>query len=158
MPLTGDDGYDARNLRIAIVSSRFYTDIEQQMREACLAELSRCGLAADAVTVVNVPGALEIPLALQMLAKSTRFDALIALGAVIRGETYPFEVVANQANAALTQLSLKADIPIANAILTTYSVEQALARSRAKAVAAASVAVEMARLQHAWRDGIISPS
>jgi 6,7-dimethyl-8-ribityllumazine synthase len=111
-----------------------------------VAELLAQGVAEDDILYITVPGALEIPLALQMLAQTEEFDALIALGAVIRGETYHFELVSNESGAGITKVALDFNMPIANAVLTTENDEQALARMTEKGAEAARVAVEMACL------------
>jgi 6,7-dimethyl-8-ribityllumazine synthase len=131
-------------LRIGIVVSRFNRDIGQGLWEACRAALGRYGVKQ--ATAIEVPGALEAPLALQKLAQSGKYDALIALGAVIRGETYHFEIVANESAAGMMSVQLDTGIPIANGILTTDTREQALARIGEKAAHAAAAAVEMANL------------
>ena len=133
-------------LRIGIVQARFNEDICQGLLSACLAELKRLGVADEDVLHVAVPGALEVPLVLQKMAESQQFDALIALGAVIRGETYHFELVSNESGAGITRIGLDYGIPIANAILTTENDEQAEARMAVKGADAARVAVEMANL------------
>lgn len=133
-------------LRIGIVHSRFNEDVCQGLLSACTEELLNLNVAKEDILIASVPGALEIPLALQKMAESEQFDALIALGAVIRGETYHFEIVANESAAGVTRVGLNYGIPIANAILTTYTDEQALARMQEKGADAARVAVEMANL------------
>ena len=137
---------DGKKLRIGIVQARFNEDITNTLAESCLAELMKLGVKAKNVTLVQVPGALEVPLALQGLADRSDYDALIALGCIIRGETYHFELVANESGAGVTRLSLDYQIPIANAIITTENMEQAIARQTEKGVDAARVAVEMANL------------
>ena len=137
---------DGKKLRIGIVQARFNADITDALAEACLSELMQLGVKAKNVTLVQVPGALEIPLALQALADRLHYDALIALGCIIRGETYHFELVANESGAGVTRLSLDYQIPIANAIITTENMEQAIARQTEKGTDAARVAVEMANL------------
>jgi 6,7-dimethyl-8-ribityllumazine synthase len=114
--------------------------------EACLELLMRLGVGEEDIFVCTVPGALEIPLALQKLAQTGEFDALVALGAVIRGETYHFEVVSNESAAGVARVSLDFSIPIANAILTTEDDDQAMVRAAEKGADAARVAVEMANL------------
>lgn len=133
-------------LRVGVVQARFNEPICHALREACLGELARMGVEVEDVFVCTVPGALEVPVALQRLAQTGEFDALIALGAVIRGETYHFEVVSNESARALMQVSLAVSVPIANAILTTENDEQAMARAGEKGAEAARVAVEMANL------------
>ncbi|MEY2781906.1 MAG: hypothetical protein RL307_1610 [Pseudomonadota bacterium] len=136
-----------KGLRIGLVQARFNTAITQGLREACQTELTRLGVAAQDQTLITVPGALEVPLALQSLASLKAFDALIALGCIIRGETYHFELVANESGAGVTRVSLDHGLPIANAILTTENLAQAQARMIPKGRDAARVAVEMARLK-----------
>jgi 6,7-dimethyl-8-ribityllumazine synthase len=136
-------------LRIAIVVSLFNPEIGGGELESCLATLRERGVEEDAITVVRVPGALETPLALQRLAQTGNYDALIALGAVIRGETYHFEIVSNESAAGITQVLLDTGIPIANGILTTDSDEQAIARMRQKGQDCAEVAIQMANLLRA---------
>lgn len=140
------DRLDGKELRIGVVQARFNAAITDALSLATLAELQRLGVANDDVTIVQVPGALEIPVALQTMAESERFDALIALGCIIRGETYHFELVANESGAGVTRVSLDYQLPIANAILTTENMEQAVARQTEKGTDAARVAVEMANL------------
>ena len=97
---------DGKKLRIGIVQARFNADITDALAEACLSELMQLGVKAKNVTLVQVPGALEIPLALQALADRLHYDALIALGCIIRGETYHFELVANESGAGVTRIAL----------------------------------------------------
>ena len=137
---------NGEGLRIGIVQARFNEPICNALRESCLAELERLGVSEEDVLVCTVPGALEVPLALRQLAHTAEFDALIALGAVVRGETYHFEVVSDQSAAGIMQLTLDYGVPIANAILTVDTDEQAHARTREKGTDAARVAVEMANL------------
>ncbi|MCL1886569.1 MAG: 6,7-dimethyl-8-ribityllumazine synthase [Betaproteobacteria bacterium] len=134
------------DLRIGIVQSRFNEDICQGLLTACLSELNRLGIAEEDILIATVPGALEIPLILQKMAQSQQFDALIAIGSVIRGETYHFEVVSNESAAGIKRIALDYSIPIANAILTTDTDEQAEVRMVEKGIEAARVAVEMANL------------
>ncbi|WP_418319324.1 6,7-dimethyl-8-ribityllumazine synthase [Piscinibacter sakaiensis] len=137
---------DGRDLRIGIVQARFNSELTGQLAQACVAELEKLGVAGKHVKHVLVPGALEIGVALQAMADSNEFDALIALGCIIRGETYHFELVANESGAAVTRVSLDHQVPIANAILTVENEAQALARVGEKGRDAARVAVEMANL------------
>lgn len=137
---------DGRDLRIAIVQARFNAAITDKLAEHCLAELEALGVGVKHIRHVTVPGALEVPIALNALAESEGYDALIALGCIIRGETYHFELVANESGAAVTRVSLDHQIPIANAILTVESEAQAWARTEEKGRDAARVAVEMANL------------
>lgn len=141
-----ESNMDGEGLRIGIVQSRFNPDVCHGLLSACIAELKHLGVAPEDILHVSVPGALEIPLALQKMADSQQFDALVALGAVIRGETYHFELVSNESGAGITRVSLDAGIPIANAVLTTENDEQAEVRMAEKGTDAARVAVEMANL------------
>lgn len=138
---------DGSALRIAIVRSRFNENVTGGLLKSCLAELALMQVPEQQVTHVEVPGALEIPLALQWLARSGKYDALVALGCVIRGETYHFELVANESAAGVSRVSLDDDIPIANAILTTENLTQATVRQIEKGRDAARAAVEMALLK-----------
>jgi 6,7-dimethyl-8-ribityllumazine synthase len=131
---------------VGIVQSRFNEAICTALRESCLAELARLGVSEEDVFICSVPGALEIPMALRQLAAVNEFDALIALGAVVRGETYHFEVVSDRSSQGVMQVSLEYGMPIANAILTVDTDEQAHARTREKGADAARVAIEMANL------------
>lgn len=133
-------------LRIGIVMSRFSIDICEGLLSACACTLQKHGVADGDIQLVTVPGALEIPVALQKMAKSGKYDALVALGAVIRGETYHFELVANESGSGVSRIALDHGIPIANAILTTEDDDQALARMSEKGGDAALVAIEMANL------------
>ncbi len=137
---------DGVALRIGIVVGRFNQDIGDGLLSACTAELGKLGVTHADIEVVTVPGALEIPLALQKLAGSGRFDALVALGAVIRGETYHFEIVSNQSADGVMQVQLDTGVPIANGILTTDNDDQAAARMHEKGADCARAAVEMANL------------
>ena len=133
-------------LRIGIVMSRFNIDIGEGLLGSCVDELGKLGVKQEDVTLVTVPGALEVPLVLEKMALSDSYDALIALGAVVRGDTYHFEIVANESCSGITQVQLDSGIPIANGILTTDTDEQALARMGVKGADCALVAVEMANL------------
>ena len=137
---------DGRDLRIGIVQARFNAGVTDALAAACLAELAVLGVGVKHIRHVMVPGALEVGLALHALAETGEFDALIALGCIIRGETYHFELVANESGAAVTRVSLDHALPIANAILTVENDAQADARSVDKGRDAARVAVEMANL------------
>jgi len=128
------------------VQARFNEEITDALARACLDELAALGVAEADIEHVSVPGALEVPVALQALAERESFDALVALGCIIRGETYHFELVANESGASVSRLALDYRIPIANAILTTENLEQAVARQTDKGRDAARVAVEMAQL------------
>lgn len=137
---------DGTDLRIAIVQARFNAAITDRLACQCLEELARLGVLPKHVRHVTVPGALEVGVALRALAEQDEYDALIALGCIIRGETYHFELVANESGAAITQLGLNYGVPIANAILTVENEAQAWARTDEKGRDAARVAVEMANL------------
>ena len=140
---------DGSKLHIGIVQARFNEGITNALATACRDELLALGVAEAHIDHVTVPGALEVPVALQAMAESDKYDALIALGCIIRGETYHFELVANESGAGVTRLSLDYQIPIANAIITTENLEQAIARQTDKGTDAARVAVEMAQLLEA---------
>ncbi|MEH3087639.1 MAG: 6,7-dimethyl-8-ribityllumazine synthase [Xylophilus ampelinus] len=137
---------DGSALTIGIVQARFNEDITDALADACLQELRALGVPADRIDHVRVAGALEVPVALQALARRGRYDALVALGCIIRGETYHFELVANESGAGVTRVSLDHRLPVANAILTTENLEQAVARQTDKGRDAARVAVETALL------------
>ena len=137
---------DGKKLSIGIVQARFNEGITDALYNACHAELLALGVQEKHITHVKVPGALEVPVALQAMAERDEYDALIALGCIIRGETYHFELVANESGAGVTRLALDYQVPIANAIITTENLDQALARQTEKGVDAARVAVEMANL------------
>jgi 6,7-dimethyl-8-ribityllumazine synthase len=133
-------------LRIGIVQARFNQDITDKLAESCIAELLRLEVEARDIRHCTVPGALEIPLALKVMADSGEYDALVALGCIVRGETYHFELVANESGAGVTRVCLEHQIPIANAILTVENEAQAWTRAETKGLDAARVAVEMANL------------
>jgi 6,7-dimethyl-8-ribityllumazine synthase len=133
-------------LRIGIVVGRFNQDVGDGLLSACTQELAKLGVANRDIQVVTVPGALEIPLALQKLASTGRFDGLVALGAVIRGETYHFEVVSNESADGVMTVQLDTGLPIANGILTTDDDDQAEARMHEKGAHCARSVVEMANL------------
>jgi 6,7-dimethyl-8-ribityllumazine synthase len=137
---------DGSDLVIGIVRARFNDAITTRMAETCRAELVALGVSARHITVVTVPGALEVPIALKAMADQDDYDALVAIGCIIRGETYHFELVANESGAGVTRVSLDHQVPIANAILTVENEAQAEARVEDKSREAARVAVEMANL------------
>ena len=137
---------NGRDLRIAIVQARYNAQITDTLAQTCIDELVSLGLNPEHIKHVTVPGALEVSLALLALAKTENYDALIALGCIIRGETYHFELVANESGCGVTRVSLDHRIPIANAILTVENLAQAHARAEDKGRDAARVAVEMANL------------
>ncbi len=136
-------------LRIGIVMSRFNIDVGEGLLAACAQECKRLGVRDENLLIVTVPGALELPAVLNKLAESGRFDALVALGCVIRGETYHFEVVSNESARGIMNVQSRTGVPIANGVLTTEDDDQALARMAQKGADAAQVAVEMANLLHA---------
>ena len=131
---------------VAIVLSRFNADIGERLLAGALRGLAEAGVAERDITVVTVPGALETPLALQRLAQADEYDALVALGAVVRGKTYHFEIVANESAAGVASVQLEFGIPIGNGILTTETDEQALERADTKGFEAAQAALELANL------------
>ncbi len=139
-PLDGDD------LRVGIVQARFNAAITGKLAEHCIDELQQLGVTLKHIQHVTVPGALEVPVALQAMADSQKFDALIALGCIIRGETYHFELVANESGTGVSRVSLDHGLPIANAILTVENEAQAWARVEEKGRDAARVVVEMVNL------------
>ncbi len=133
-------------LRIGLVRARFNDSLTARIAQACLGELERLDVDASDVRHVTVPGALEVPIALKAMAESGDYDALVAIGCVIRGETYHFELVCNESGAGVTRVALDHSVPIANAILTVETEAQAWARAEEKGRDAARVAVEMANL------------
>jgi 6,7-dimethyl-8-ribityllumazine synthase len=139
-------GLDGSSLRIGIVQARFNEPLTRQLAEACLAELQAIGVPDEQIVHVTVPGALELGVTLNTMAINLEFDALIALGCVIRGETYHFEIVANESAAAITRAAIDNDMPVINGVLTVENTEQALARTLEKGQEAARGAVEMAHL------------
>jgi 6,7-dimethyl-8-ribityllumazine synthase len=143
---TTDSRLNGKKLNIGIVQARFNAGITNALAAACKTELLALGVSEKNITLVQVPGALEIPVALMAMADKLKFDALIALGCIIRGETYHFELVANESGAGVSRVALDYQVPIANAILTTENLDQAIARQTDKGRDAARVAVEMANL------------
>src|SRR5690606_38370585 len=148
-PYTLSPDLNGEGLDLGIVRARFNEEIGQAELQACLDELAQLGVDERDIMVVTVPGALELGLALAQMAETYEFDALIALGAVIRGETYHFEIVSNESAAAITRVSMDTNVPVANGILTTEDEEQARARAEQKGKDCAQVAVEMANLSAA---------
>ena len=138
--------HHGKGLRIGIVQARFSNGIGSALLQACVARLQELGVKGKHITVATVPGALEVPVALQALAERDEYDALIALGCIVRGETYHFELVANESGAGVSRIALDYQVPVANAIITTENMEQAIARQTEKGRDAARVAVEMANL------------
>ena len=146
-----DPNFDGAGVRVGIVMARFNLDICEGLLSACTDELLALVVARSDIRIVTVPGALEIPLVLQTMAKSGNYDALVALGAVVRGETYHFELVSNEMGAGVTRVGLDTGLPIANGVLTTENDDQAIARMREKGADCARAAVEMANLLKAVR-------
>jgi 6,7-dimethyl-8-ribityllumazine synthase len=141
-----DQRLDGKKLYIGIVQARFNESITNALTEACKTELLALGVVEKHIELFTVPGALEVPVALQALAEKNEFDALIAIGCIIRGETYHFELVANESGKGVTRVALDYKLPIANAILTVENTIQAQARQSINGIEAARVAVEMANL------------
>ena len=137
-------------LRVGVVWSRFNEELTRMLLTACDKQLVELGVATEDIDIVSVPGALEIPLALQALAferrglAGHRYDALVALGVVVRGETYHFEIVANESARGILDVQLETGVPIANGVLTVSTEEQARERAPVKGSEAARVAIEMA--------------
>ena len=138
--------HNGAGLRIGIVMGRFNVDVGDGLLSSCTAALAKHGVAKADMRIVSVPGALEIPLALKKMAQSGKYDALIALGAVIRGETYHFEIVSIESARGITDVQLATGVPIANGILTTEDDSQAEVRMAQKGLDCALAAIEMARL------------
>jgi len=141
-----DPDLSGAGLKIGIVMSCFNRDVGEGLLSACTAALIKQGVRESQIRIVTVPGALEAPLALQKMAQTGNFDALIALGAVVRGETYHFEIVAGESAAGISGVQLDTGVPIANGILTTDNDDQALARMAQKGADCALAAIEMANL------------
>lgn len=141
-----DPALNGQGLKIGIVISRFNKDICEGLLSACERELLRLGVAQDDILLVNIPGALEHPVALQKMAQSGKFDSLVAIGAIVRGETYHFEVVSNESARGITDVQLQTGVPVANAVLTLENDDQGHERMMEKGTDAARVAVEMANL------------
>jgi 6,7-dimethyl-8-ribityllumazine synthase len=141
-----DQRMNGKKLRVGIVQARFNDNITNALASACRNELLALGVQDKNIDHVTVPGALEVPVALMAMAEKSQYDALVALGCIIRGETYHFELVANESGAGVSRVSLDYQLPIANAIITTENLEQAIARQTDKGRDAARVAVEMANL------------
>jgi 6,7-dimethyl-8-ribityllumazine synthase len=148
-PYTVMPDLNGEGLHIGIVRARFNEEIGMAELDACLAELAELGVDERDIMVVSVPGALELGVALAQMAETFEFDALVALGAVIRGETYHFEVVSNESASAISRVSLETGIPVANGVLTTETDEQAEVRAAEKGRDCARAAVEMANLMAA---------
>lgn len=137
---------DGAGLRVGIAMSRFNQDVGEGLLGACTAELKALGVHDADVLIVTVPGALELPLALRKIADTGRVDALIALGCVIRGDTYHFEIVSNESARGIAEIQHATGLPVANGVLTTENDDQALVRMQRKGADAAQAAVEMANL------------
>ena len=131
-PGAADRRLRGEKLRVGLVQARFNESITDSLVAACKAELLALGVAREHIDHIQVPGALELPVALQALAESAKYDALVALGCIIRGETYHFELVANESGAGVSRVALDYQLPIANAILTTENLAQAVARHARK--------------------------
>lgn len=144
-----DTNLNGKGMQVGIVLSRFNSNIGDGLLTACKSELLKLGVESKDITIATVPGALETPLILQHMALSEKYDALIALGAIIRGETYHFEVVANESARGISEVQLNTGVPVANAVLTTEDDDQAIARMHIKGAEAAQVAVEMYNLVRA---------
>ena len=145
-PYTLTPDMNGEGLHIGIVRARFNEDIGLIELDACLQELESLGVDERDIMVVTVPGALELGVTLARMAETFEFDALIALGAVIRGETYHFEIVSTESASAISRISLETGIPVANGVLTTETDEQAEVRAADKGRDCAQCAVEMANL------------
>jgi 6,7-dimethyl-8-ribityllumazine synthase len=138
--------HSGAGLAVGIVMSRFNTAVAEGLLASCTSTLLKQGVAPEDILIISVPGALEAPIVLQKMAQSGEYDALIALGAVIRGETYHFEIVSNEACGGVASVQLETGVPIANGILTTENDDQALARMMEKGSDCALAAIEMANL------------
>jgi 6,7-dimethyl-8-ribityllumazine synthase len=141
-----DSRLNGKGLKVGIVQARFNAGVTDALAQSCKTELLALGVAEKDIEHLTVPGALEVPVALQAMAEKASYDALVAIGCIIRGETYHFELVANESGSGVTRISLDYQLPIANAILTTEDMPQAIARQVEKGRDAARVAVEMANL------------
>ncbi|HCA26310.1 MAG TPA: 6,7-dimethyl-8-ribityllumazine synthase [Betaproteobacteria bacterium] len=141
-----ESSLDGKGLRVGVVMSRFNIDVSEGLLGACTGGLLECGVAAEDIVLATVAGALEIPVTLKKMAESGKFDALVAVGAVIRGDTYHFEIVSNESASGVTRVQLDYGVPVANGILTTDTDEQALERMAVKGREAALTAIEMTNL------------
>ena len=135
---------DIKSLNVGIVYSRFNGPVVKELLNSCVDQLILEGIDQNHILKKEVPGALEIPMMINAYATKKKFDVLIAVGAVIRGETYHFEVVSDQSANGLMQVQLMHNIPVINAIITTNSGEEAFARTKIKGKEAAAGAIEMA--------------
>jgi 6,7-dimethyl-8-ribityllumazine synthase len=141
-----ESNLNGKGLRVGVVMSRFNLDVCEGLLSACTAGLLKHGVAAEDIKIATVAGALEIALVLKKMAESGKYDALVALGAVIRGETYHFEIVSNEMASAITRVNLDTGVPVANGVLTTNTDHQATERMSEKGREAAITAIEMANL------------
>ncbi len=141
-----ESNLNGKGLRVGVVMSRFNLDVCEGLLSACTAGLLKHGVAAEDIKIATVAGALEIALVLKKMAESGKYDALVALGAVIRGETYHFEIVSNEMAGAITRINLDTGVPVANGVLTTNTDHQATERMSEKGREAAITAIEMANL------------
>ncbi|MEW5787204.1 MAG: 6,7-dimethyl-8-ribityllumazine synthase [Pseudomonadota bacterium] len=141
-----ESNLNGKGLKVGIVMSRFNIDVCEGLLSACTAGLIKHGVAAEDIRIATVAGALEIPLVLKKMAESGRYDALVALGAVIRGDTYHFEIVSNEMASGITRVTLDTGVPIANGVLTTNTDHQATERMSDKGREAGITAIEMANL------------
>jgi len=144
-------------VRIGVVQARFNQDITDGLWRACCSELLRLGVQSEDILHLTVPGALELPIALQRLAQSGEFDVLVALGCVIKGDTYHFEVVCNESASNISRVATDYDLPVVNMVLTTYTEDQAIERIEEKGIDAARCAVEMGNLMMTLDDSLPDP-
>lgn len=145
---------NGNGIRVGVVQARFNEEITNGLWQACCAELLRLGVLSEDVLHLTVPGSLEIPVTLERLAQSGEFDALIALGAVIKGETYHFEIVCQESARGISDVAVAHDLPVINMVLTTYTEEQAIVRIEEKGIDAARSAVEMGNLMLSLDDNL----
>lgn len=150
-----DPDLAGEGLRVGIVMSRFNLNIGEGLLSACTQELKNREVQDDDIMLITVPGALELPITLMKMADSDQFDVLIALGAVVRGETYHFEVVANESARGISQVQLETGVPVANAVLTTDTEDQALERMMEKGTDAAKVAIELGNLMIKLEENLV---
>ena len=144
-------------IRVGVVQARFNEEITDGLWRTCCSELLRLGVLNEDILHLTVPGAMEIPISLQRLAQSGEFDVLVALGCVIKGDTYHFELVCNESARGVSTVSIENDIPVVNMILTTYTEDQAIERIEDKGVDAARCAVEMGNLMMTLDDSLPDP-
>lgn len=141
-------------IRVGVVQARFNEEITNGLWQACCSELLRLGVLNEDILHMTVPGAMELPIALQRLAESEEFDVLVALGCVIKGDTYHFEIVCNESARGISTVAIENDVPIVNMVLTTYTEEQAIERIEEKGMDAARCAVEMGNLMMTLDDNL----